>query len=153
MSTRNLLAIGGLAAVTALTLTGCDQNMAQGPAALQRDGTDLVVAVCEDIQVASVLLETWASGNGTPTETVLEATGSVTVQSGSTFSTREGLDGLNVSSQMSPRMESGDNFALQILASRSSDDDINATFTVGESGLSDSLWLHPDGRETADPCR
>ena len=139
--------------LTLLGLSACDQNMSQGPVALKRTGEELVVAVCEDIGAKSVLIETWAGGNGTPTATVLDAAGAITFQTGSVFSTRASLEGLTVIDRNPPAMDPRDNFAVQILSTSSSADDINATFTVGENGLSESLWLHPDGRETAEPCR
>jgi hypothetical protein len=149
---RTVLLGGCLVAATVLGLTGCDQNMAQGPAAIQRDGDDLVVVVCEDIDVRSVLVETWGSGDGTPTEIVLEASGSAPLQAGFRFSTGQGVDGLVTQTRTSPSVDPGANIAVQILASGSTEGDINATFTVGQDGLSGSLWLHPDGRETDVPC-
>ncbi len=152
MSGRDLWLFGGLAGAAVLGLTGCDQNMADGPAAIQRDGDNLVVAVCEDIQVGSLLIETWAAGNNTPSETVLEATGSARLPAGFQFSTGRGIDGLVIETRTSPSVDPGANIAVQILDSGSNEGDINATFTIGQTGLSGSLWLQPDGRETDDPC-
>ncbi len=112
-----------------------------------------MVAVCEDIEAKSVLIETWAAGNGTPTETVIEAAGLATFDSGSSFSVGSSIDGLAIVDQTPPAMEPRDNFAVQVLSTRETTDDINATFKLGEDGLSESLWLHPDGRETTEPCR
>jgi len=142
-----------LGAAMVLALTACDRNMSQGPLSLKREGEDLVVAVCEDVEAKSVLVETWASGNGTPTSTVLDASGEATLLSGSAFSTRASVAGLVVVDQNAPAMNPGDNFAVQILSTKAGARDINATFTVGDDGLSEDLWLHPDGRETVDACR
>ncbi len=136
-----------------LGLSACDPDMSQGPVALRRDGGDLSVAVCEDIEAKSVLIETWARGNGTPSETVLDATGAANIRAGSVFTTGIPIEGLTVIDQNLPTIEPGDNFAVQIISTGSHTDDVNATFTAGQNGLSESLWLHPDGRETAEPCR
>ena len=149
---KRLATVSAAAVLLTVVLAGCDQNMVLGPAAIQRRGSDLIVAVCRSIDAASVTLDTWASGLGTPTQVVLEATGNLHLPAGSEFSTSDPPDGLVVATHSSPAMGARDNFTLQILSVRSSEQDINATFTLGNSGLSESLWLHPDGRETAEPC-
>jgi len=141
----------GIAVISGLT--ACDQNMSQGPVAIKRDGSELYVAVCENIEAKSVLVETWARGNGTPTTTVLDATGVADLQNGSVFPVSESVEGLTALDRNPPAIRAGDNFAIPILSNGSQGDDINATFTVGDSGLSESLWLQPDGRETAEPGR
>lgn len=137
---------------TALLLSGCDQNMAQGPATIQRDGDDLILAFCEEIQVGSVLIETWASGNGTPTLTVLDASGSRFVPDRTELTVDELAIGLSVTTQTRPPLNPRDNLAVQLLPADSADQQINATFTIKDEGLSETLWLHPDGRESTDPC-
>lgn len=144
--------IAVLVTATSLGLTACDQNMSQGPVALQRDGNDLAVAICADIDAKSMLIESWASGNGTPTETVLDAAGVATIRSGDVFLTGESVEGLTTFNWTQPATEPGRNFAIQILPRSSNADDINATFTIGKDGLSESVWLHPDGQETTNPA-
>lgn len=64
-----------------VSLAGCFENFALGPVAIQRDGTELLIAVCDDIEIRSVFIETRASGFGAPIETVLDATGSLALES------------------------------------------------------------------------
>ena len=133
-------------------LAGCFETVALGPVSLQRDGTELVVAVCDDIQIGSLVIETWASGQGTPTQTVLDATGSLALESRSWLSASELADSLTVSTQAAAPMNPGDAIVVQLLSADARESDVNAAFTIGEDGLSETTWLRPDGRETDGPC-
>lgn len=136
----------------AFLLSGCDQNMFQGPAAIQRDGAELVVAICRDIEIGTVLIETSASGFGTPIETILSASGSRLISARSELTVREVASDLSVSIRAEAPLDPGDELAVQFLPAESTDQQISATFTIKEEGLSETLWLHPDGRESTDPC-
>ena len=139
-----------LACVVVVALTACDPNMSQGPAAIRRDGAELVIAICADIGAEELYLDTWAAGNGTPTITVIEATGLAVFPKGSEITTGGSMGGLVAEAQVAPPMYPGDNVHLQILSTGS--EDINAAFVLGEAGLSEAKWLHSDGRESAEPC-
>lgn len=136
----------------AVLLSGCDQNMAQGPVAIQRDDDALVLVFCREIQVGEVLIETWASGNGTPTITVLDAGGLRLITEREALTIDQLALGLSVATQTSPPLNPRDNLAVQLLPADSADEQINATFTIKDDGLSETLWLHPDGRESTNPC-
>lgn len=135
-----------------VSLSGCFENFALGPVSLQRDGTELRVAVCDDIEIGSLVIETWAGGQGTPTQTVLDATGPLALESGSWLSVSELADSLTVSTQALAPMNPGDAIVVQLLSADARESDVNAPFTIGEDGLSETTWLRPDGRETDGPC-
>jgi hypothetical protein len=135
-----------------LSLTGCFENFALGPVSLQRDGTELLIAVCDDIEIGSVVIQTWTSGPGTPTKTVLDATGSLALESRSWLSVSEMADQLSVTTQAAAPMNAGDAIVVQMQAANSRESDFNAAFTIGDEGLPESTLLHPDGRETDGPC-
>jgi len=141
-----------LASAMTVSLAGCFDNFALGPVSLQRDGTELLVAVCDDIEIGSVVIETWASGPGAQTMTVLDATGSLALESRSWLSVSEMADKLTVSTQATASMDPGDALVIQFLSANTREPDFNAAFTIGDGGLSETKWLHPDGRETDGPC-
>ena len=59
---KRLATASAAAVLLTVVLAGCDQNMVLGPAAIQRRGSDLIVAVCRSIDAASVTLDTWRVG-------------------------------------------------------------------------------------------
>ena len=128
-----------------VSLSGCFENFALGPVAIQRDGTDLLIAVCDDI-------ETRASGFGAPIETVLDASGSLALDSRSWISVSELTGTFTVTTQAPIPMNPGDSILVQLLPTSSAEDDFTAGFTIGGDGLSETTWLRPDGRETDGPC-
>lgn len=138
--------------VIVFSLSACDDNMFQGPAAIQRDGAELILATCIDIEVGSVLIERADAGSGTPIENLLVASGRKLLLAGTESTVQQLASGLEVSTLVEVPLSPGDYLGVQILPANPADQQISAAFTIKDEGLSDTLWLHPDGRETVEPC-
>lgn len=150
---RSLSAAIAGAVLCSLALSGCDNNIYWGPAAIKSEDGALLMAVCADIRVVKAYGEqqradrySWSS--------FWEAEGSATMSKGDIFTLQSSDLGLVDIVQKAPDLDPGDSIALLLVTPTGGDDeiDIDAQFTNRDAGLSSELWLQPDGSESEVPC-
>jgi hypothetical protein len=135
-----------------ICLSGCDTNAFQGPLAIQRDGDKLRIAVCVTRTIESGYAEERNDSENKPWARFWEANGEATLTRGQSFSTSESIDGFANVLSVDPELAPGSKLAITLVAA-DSDGNLSADFSSGgQERLSETTWLHPDGRETTEPC-
>ena len=137
----------GLALISCSLLTSCQlifDEAGQGPIAIQRDGDQIRIGVCEHFVVNEVLLS--EPGNDGRLVDRWDFETWFAADSGTSF-TQHDLDPATPSPE--PEMRPGTSLVLNLVGL---DSTIEGTFEIGGEGLSETLWMHPDGTETAALC-
>lgn len=150
---RQLLAVFAL---TLVVLSGCSLLFppAREALAVQRDGSDLLVAVCGDIEATHLAMEERNLSEGDEWVTFWERD-SFAVKSGEVLSTAEGaFPGAGDTLKVAPRMLPGDMIRITITRAGPEGGIIGASqqFYVPDGGLSQRAWLLPNGTEAPQPC-
>lgn len=154
MSARRSLAIGTVIALAPLLLAGCYEFPAVGPAAIQREGISLKIAVCSAIDADLVLVEERNISANRGWSTVWRFEADLPLASGDVISTDPSVTAeFPGEVRRQPTLESGDEIGI-LFARNQADppEHIDAKFRIGSEGLSETSWLHPDGTTTTDPC-
>jgi hypothetical protein len=152
-----MLRIGAFSATMALTLaglSGCFESPAVGPAAIQRDGDSLKIVACAAIDADLVFVEERNLAANRPWTTVWRFEAMLPLSSGDMISTDPSVTaGCPGEVRKVPRLAAGDQVSV-LLANNLAEppQSISAVFQLGEDGLSESRWLHPDGTSTITPC-
>lgn len=141
----------GLVAVLAVSasLAACEGQRV-GPISIQRDDSELVVAVCEHIDARELWFDQ-DRRDGRGWVTFWKSNVELELAPGDSISTDLDTTPQQVGGQrVSPELAPGDRLDLQIDGVDASQ--FVAAFTIPEEGLSESGWLHPDGTVTAEAC-
>lgn len=137
--------LAALALLLTLSLAGCE-TYARGPAVVSREGANLLIAPCVEMNLKSGMASYEAGGDAV---IFWDVEGSAHLSPGEALSLSEQSDGLSGDIGTIPVDE------VSWLIVRLTDDkvDFNAGFR-GESipGLEEGEWLHTDGRVTTAPC-
>lgn len=133
-------------------LSGCER-VGLGAASISRDGDDLLVAVCQEIDVQRIYAEWSAPEHDNRSQPFLDAEGALKLSPGSILnlgSMPSGLDG----DVESPDLDNATAISINFLGIRETGN-LAATFGDGRSMLviSDAQWLHPNGATSTNPCR
>lgn len=141
--------VGGMAIVLSISLSACEAQRL-GPAAVRRDGSALVVAVCRPISVTGVLFEERLSGEW---ETFWKFDADITLATGDQLSTGS-TPPISGEIRRDPFLGEGGQITLLLSEESNPDhpDAITADFDFGPGGLSEAGWLHPDGSMSSEPC-
>jgi hypothetical protein len=145
------LLAAAIAMVACTLLTSCDpQNNLQGPVAITREGDTLRLAVCRDINAKQILISERDSNRWTQ---IWEADGRIELRSGSELDHNRELSGMEVSTYQPARLSIGSQISIAIVSENVEESpNIVGSFKLGDSGLSDSMWQHPNGSLTDLPC-
>jgi len=133
--------------VTVGGLTACE-SFARGPAAVSRDGTDLLVAICVDLTVNRIYGE--AATPSSREVDFAELEGELTVKSGTVLNLSRPIDGLD--GKLEPLDLTSVN-ELLLIFKQGPDDGFAAQY--GGDGPIDfptDGWLQSDGSRTDEPC-
>jgi hypothetical protein len=153
MKASRTIQIAAIAIVMLISFSGCEGKMFLGPLAIKRDGGRLLVAVCSSVTAVEITGDERHAGMFEHWQSFWTATGHISVVRGDIFATATPIAGLNATLAKSPRMGPGD--AIDIAVRPSSEADsryLHAVFQLNSSKLSESVWLHPDGKTTESPC-
>jgi len=139
---------------SALLLTSCSfpaWEQRQGGAAIQRNGNDLVIALCKSIVADTALMgernveedidwsEFWSFRDGGE------------LNEGALLSTDPALSPpFPDEVRRQPRLHPGD--GIEVLLSEDGGSAIHAIFKIRPEGLSESEWLQADGSVSSSPC-
>jgi hypothetical protein len=140
-----------LAAVVAVSLSGCFENFSRGPMAVKRDGAHMLVAICKDVSVVKVDGDFRGPGTHSKFVTFLRGAGSTDFSRGDTFSTGVALPSMNLSVFTDPDLGPGNELEITITGG-SKEEGFSGAFQFKGSGLSSTSWQHPDGSTTSSPC-
>lgn len=148
---RGLLLLA-IAAALSTALSGCNLAWSvRGPYAIGYHQGQLLLAVCEPLQVTNVkLTETVRGADGLSTETVWEAAGEVDAEAGQVFVVSEDNEGLRniVAADPSPGATTR-NYA--VLFNEGDRPELSAFFYLPAEGLEEGKWVSPTG-ERDTPC-
>ncbi|MEQ1736973.1 MAG: hypothetical protein ABL886_11300 [Rhodoglobus sp.] len=138
-----------------LFLSACDSpNMNQGPVAIARSSNGFEIAVCSDIDAASIQVFFREDAGTGRWETVWDAEGLVEISTGEILtatSVAERFD--TVSLLRTPALGPASGIEVLILSAASSTKNVTATFDLRDSTDDSSKWIHPDGSSSDEPCR
>ena len=148
-STRRIAALA-VVIVLAISLAGCE-NFSQGPIAVRRDGSHLLIAVCADITAVRVYADFDDPKSGIKSMTFMEGVGSERFAVGDVVSTGHRWVSMPMSTLRDPSMRAGDSLEI-VLTTQPQQDGVAGAFNFVGHGLSDKSWQHPDGTTTAAPC-
>lgn len=122
------------------------------PLAIQRDGVDLIVVMCDDVEVSGVTMqEREYPGSWT---TFWEFEKMLTLRSGERLALSQ-ADAIGVEPGHEPDMTANHELGIYFHVDQPGgdlQDELGATFLIGEHGLSETVWLRDDGSETSSAC-
>ena len=144
----------GLVFAACLSLAACDSvNNFQGPVSIKRDGGDLLVAVCTDVVITDLLVDERNVQENLQWRTFWRASGRAAISEGQVLSTAGTIPEMEATILNSPRLQPGDGIGILL---RSDDPEgqqnVSGSFQIGEEGLSQTQWQHPDGNLKNEPC-
>jgi hypothetical protein len=145
-----VFAVALLATVVALALAGCE-NFSQGPMAVKRDGSHLLIAVCANVTVTKISGDYKNPYTDSAYTTFVEGSGSRSFKAGEVISTGERWSGMKLSTLNDPDVTAGNNLEV-VLSTVPEADGFASAFKLTGSGLSDKTWQHPDGTTSVEPC-
>jgi len=140
--------------VSSMLLTSCIYIPVYDPypggVAIQAQGEELVVAVCHDIEVSSVLFEKRNVAKGEKWAPFWTFSATMHLKVGDVLSTDEAVAPpiAGESRTWTPAVP-GDGIEVLIIGEPTNLHDV---FRVPSTGLPDDAWLQGDGTETSDPC-
>lgn len=140
-----------VAALVALALTGCDSGLFSGALAVRMNGRVLEFAICRSADITSLRVQERGTGIFRQWTEVVAGSGSATVISGTTFSERNPLSGLEIEKLGQFELREGHELAVT-LRGGSSGALLDAVFVIGGNGLPSDGWLQPDGSVTEESC-
>jgi len=153
---RRLAKFGLIGAAVTGALTACfpvTVPMGQGPMSLQRDGTSIRIAVCEDMNLTS--LKGLERQLESPSEwsVFLEAEGALSLTAGDVITITSVQEHLEVGVAREPQIQAARDIEI-LLQGAAEDGSENrlGVFRLPASGLSETAWLHANGEEAAGPC-
>lgn len=153
---RTLLRTVGAVVAMAISLSGCvqmTQTTTGKPVALQRDGSRIVAIVCTDLEISGLKMRDRVFPGDW--QTFWEFDKTLTVRAGDELSPSMAAE-LGVAEGNEPEMTANHEIAIYFRADPASstyyEDEFAAKFLVGESGLSETEWLHDDDSFSAEPC-
>ena len=133
------------------TLAGCDAESAErAPIAARLSDGALEVAICTDMTLTAVLVETRAAGFVNQAATVWEAEGRLELKSGDVLSSTSPPQGLAASTWGEPHMTPGGE--LFITLTGENEEALDVTLVVPLEGFPRAEWLHADRSLTAGAC-
>lgn len=138
--------IGIVAICLALFLTGCERH-GLGPAALSRDGDDLLMVVCIDSRVDGIRAESRASPSD-DWAPFIDATGTLDIAKGTIFNLSHPIDGLSGNSS-APSL---DDVGAMTIAFGGDDGFLAAFDGASDLDIPIDEWLQTSGQRTAVPC-
>ncbi len=131
--------------LVAATLVGCE-SFGGGPASITRDGSNVRVAVCTDIQVSRI---TGNADYGSNRVKFLQLDGYAELATGTEF--EAGVEAEGLSGTYGPVRPDGLNTITLLF--KGPDDSFNSTFHDSQLlVVPDSGWLQTDGTVTDAPC-
>ena len=140
----------GVAAI--IVLCGCE-NPRVGPLAIQVQESDLVVTVCAPISATRLWFEEKGSDWGGDWRTFWKEDVRLALDAGDQISTNPAVTSLAEGGDRStPQLSPGNRIDIEVKGATGKASQLAAQFTIPESGLSSSSWLHPDGSMTAEAC-
>jgi len=140
--------------VPGLLLTSCIYIPVYDPypggVAIQAQGEELVVAVCQDIEVSSAALDRRNVAKGEDWAPFWTFSATMHLKVGDVLSTDEAVTPpiAGESRTWTPAVP-GEDIAVLILGEPTN---LQDGFRVPSTGLRDDVWLQGDGTETSDPC-
>ena len=137
-----------------LTVAGCapDPRHHLSEVVIRRDGSAVVMASCSDIEFDHLSMEQRNLKSGEPWNQFWSSDHRRSLDEGDTISTDDKpLEGDAVSV---PQLHPNDQLRIYLdLAAPEGGRPVAASvFFIGDSGLSDTQWLHADGSLTSQPC-
>jgi hypothetical protein len=146
---RSVAAVAVLIAASCL-LTSCDGNLATGPISIKRSGSEMLIAVCQGVDIRSVSGEFQNANRGVSNRTFLDLSGSARAGKGTIFSTGRDWADLTVKTLRTPDMSNGASMIITI--NPPDPHGFSGAFTLGAGGLSSSEWMRPDGTLSKSAC-
>lgn len=145
MSAVTAVRCTALALLVVAGLSGCE-SFGNGPANLSRNGEELHIAVCTEVNVSEVSGSARAGSRRIP---FVDLHGIATLEPGAILKPGGDVAGLSGSFE-SVDLDSVDTVTLLFSGEK---DSFNAVFVDLKSGsIPEGEWLHPDGTVTAEPC-
>lgn len=141
-------AIGVLAAILLLVLSGCDIGVKGNNISLGRSGDALLIAPCADLVVTAIRAEQRNRTAGQEWTTFWDGTGRMKMTSGETISTAVEPAGIESKTRSNPSFAPGAEVDI-ILSMPGSDSYYNS---VGLDELVDGGWINRDGEAREAPC-
>lgn len=140
------------AAGAVISLAGCE-NLDTGGLAIKREGTSLLVAVCEPIQPTDVNMEERGPASNNRWRTFWKSEQrTALLPAGITLSTSAEAPALSEGElKHDPSMAPGSEIGI-LLADNSQPYSLRMGFFIPKEGLSDQLWLQQGGTHTEKPC-
>lgn len=133
------------------TLAACDSTESDNePIAARLNDGALEVAVCSDVALTKVFVETRAAGFVNQAVTVWEAEGRLGLTSGDVLSSASTPEGLTASTWDQPQMAPGGE--LFITLTGENEETLDVTLVVPLEGFPRSEWLHADRSLTDTAC-
>lgn len=135
-----------------LGLSGCQltQHPTGQPVVIQRDGSNIVVAVCADLEVEGITMQQREYPGAW--ETFWEFEKTMDIHDGDEISPSNAEE-LGVSEGTEPEMTANREIAVFLDGElKPGWGNVTATFLIGEEGLSETMWLHDDETVSAQPC-
>lgn len=149
---RRLVAGGTFSVIVLAVMTGCDPVDSTGPIAATVRDDSLVLTLCEEMEVESVLAEQMGEVTQQRWRSVFEAIGSGTALVGEIDLARQ-PEGLDVSSAVPLLVDPGGRVSVQVVGVGVSGKQqtwrIKAPF---DSVPDDGRWLRSDGSVYNQPC-
>lgn len=146
---KRRLTLVAITVACGLALSSCDfllENPADGPVAIIRAGDSVRDAVCDPVSIVGVRMS--QRGEVGAWSVFWQFEKQLALSSGDVLASAD-ADALGVDAGANPAMAPRDDILVVL---DQGDTAVRAQFTIGGDGLSETLWLHPDGTQTSEPC-
>lgn len=138
-----------IAGIIAANVSGCVENLSPMDLAVQAAGDSLVVTFCTEVRATNISMSERESAWAGPGEKFVSYEGpELRFANGDKLVPGQPTE---VELIATPLLDPGSELYILMLGS-SSDYETSGDFVIPEAGLSETLWLHPNGTETALPC-
>jgi predicted small secreted protein len=145
---RPSLVVVAVCAVS-VTLVACERVGGLGRVAIQADGGDLRVAVCEEIDATAITMSARQNRFGMWAKFWSDTSGAH-IDAGAILSTAD--PALSASeTKTAPRLASGSEVTVTLIR-KGPGDNIAGDFVIPTEGLPTVEWLKPDGSISQAPC-
>ena len=151
MTIRAKLVAVAVALIGVVGLSACDNNLYLSPVAVQRDGTDLLIAFCDETVEVKQIFASSSNRNKGVERRFWDAAGLTTLTSGQIVAVSEGVEGLVQQVSRDPYLAAGT--TLTVVANGTDPrTGYSAELSLGDTMLSEDEWLHTDGSVSELPC-
>jgi hypothetical protein len=132
-------------------LSACDNNLFRSPIAVQRVGTDLLIAFCDEpVEVERIFASSQNRDKGIALR-FWDATGLATLASGQIVAVSEGVEGLDQRISREPYLDAGTTLTV-VAVGTDSRTGYSADISLGDKELPEDEWLRTDGSVSELPC-